>query len=234
MRRPGQWRPRSLAGGGAPKTPTPNESRFPDAPFNIQALPVDKRGYPVPWFAEWIGGEPEFRVVDPRKIAYATQQRLCFICGRTLGRIKAFVIGPMCTINRISSEPPTHYECALFAVKACPFLSQPLARRNELNLPDRMAPPGMMAQHNPGVVAVWATLHFKVELEGAAKGLFTMGKPERVLWFTEGRPAQRREADRALAAGAARLNALIEPGDHEGYFQLGRDTAEALKHLPPR
>ena len=233
MRQSGRWRPKSVA--KPPPRPLPvNESRFPDAPRNIAALPVDKRGYPVPWFAEWIGGEPEFRLVDPRKIAYATQQKLCWLCGRKLGRIKAFVVGPMCTINRVSSEPPAHYECALFAVKACPFLSQPMARRNERNPPDRAPPPGLMQPHNPGVMAVWATLSFKVEREGIAKGLITMGKPERVLWFTEGRPAIRREASKALASGAARLQEMIEPGDHEGYFQLGRDTAAALLHLPPQ
>ena len=40
---------------------------LPPMPSRIAALPVDERGYPVPWFVAWIDGKPEFRCADPAK-----------------------------------------------------------------------------------------------------------------------------------------------------------------------
>src|SRR4051812_23024705 len=121
--------------------------RFPDAPPGIAALRVDGRGFPVPWFLAWNGrGEPDFRYVHPERAMQAIKRQCCWICGQQLGRMKAFVIGPMCAVNRVSSEPPSHPLCADFAARVCPFLSRPLAKRAPL--PDEVkagdATPGIM------------------------------------------------------------------------------------------
>ena len=60
----------------------------------------------------------------------------CWLCGQTLGKHMTFPIGPMCAITRTTAEPPSHLACAEYAVKACPFLSQPRMRRNERDLPE--------------------------------------------------------------------------------------------------
>ena len=55
------------------------------------------------------------------KIIIAYRRKICFLCGEPLGRFAAFVIGPMgSSINRVSSEPPAHRDCAEYAVRACP------------------------------------------------------------------------------------------------------------------
>jgi hypothetical protein len=36
-------------------------------PVRLQGLPIDERGYPVPWFVAWENGKPEFRAMDPLK-----------------------------------------------------------------------------------------------------------------------------------------------------------------------
>src|SRR5690606_32990139 len=106
-------------------------------PEQIQALPVDERGYPVPWFVAKVNGRWDFRVMADGKIGRATRNGVCWICGRPglTGREAVFVIGPMCVVNRVSAEPPAHRECAEYAAQACPFLSQPRMRRNERNMP---------------------------------------------------------------------------------------------------
>ena len=76
-------------------------TRFPDAPPQIAALPLDARGYPVPAFVPWIDGKPEFRAVYPEAAGQAHRGGFCWICGRPLPGLKAFVIGPMCAVNRI-------------------------------------------------------------------------------------------------------------------------------------
>lgn len=100
------------------------EPRFKDLPPRIAKLPTDERGYPVPYFVEWIDGKPDFRVMSSKNLARAVKYRRCWICGEELGRFLCFTIGPMCGVNRISSEPPSHYDCARFAVSACPFLTR--------------------------------------------------------------------------------------------------------------
>src|SRR5580692_7475343 len=94
-------------------------------PRRMTALPIDERGYPVPWFVDWIDGKPEFRAMDPRKFVRAIKEKLCWVCGQRLGVNVCFVAGPMCGINRTSSEPPSHRECAVWSAQNCPFLNNP-------------------------------------------------------------------------------------------------------------
>src|SRR5258708_35755545 len=94
-------------------------------PSRMLSLPIDDRGYVVPWFVDWIDGKPEFRAMDGKKFVRAVREKLCWVCGERLGRYMTFVAGPMCGINRTSSEPPSHLECARWSARNWPFLSNP-------------------------------------------------------------------------------------------------------------
>ena len=61
-------------------------------PLSMQALPIDRRGFPVPWFVSWEDGEPDFRVIGRGKIVQAVKQRRCWVCGGKLGRLKVSVM----------------------------------------------------------------------------------------------------------------------------------------------
>ena len=206
--------------------------RFPDAPDRIKALPTDHRGFPVPWFVAWIDGKPDFRVVGPRKVELALRRRCCWICGRSTGLYKAFVIGPMCAVNRVSAEPPAHRQCATFAAKACPFLAQPKMRRNEKDLPAEAADPaGVMIKRNPGVALVWVTTAFKV-VEAGEGLLFDVGEPASVHWYAEGREATRDEVVTSIRSGLPLLeDAAIAEGPAAAY-EL-RSRLEAVTELLP-
>src|SRR5262245_32291529 len=131
---------------------------LPERPKRILSLHLDERGYPVPWFVAWIDGKPDFRIVDTPKVAKAWNDHVCFICGQPLGRFVAFTIGPMRVINRVSSEPPSHRECALYSAQACPHLSIPSAARRESNMPENYRDPaGIALLRNPGMAVVWVT-----------------------------------------------------------------------------
>lgn len=117
-------------------------------PDRIKRLPVDHRDFPVPWFVQWFDdgkpsdfgiGTADFRVIDARKIGVAIRERRCWVCGDRLGVHLAFLIGPMCAVNRVISEPPSHRECAEFSAQTCPFLSRPRMRRNEVALNRQIA-----------------------------------------------------------------------------------------------
>jgi len=45
------------------------------------------------------------------------RHKRCWLCGQPLGKFMCFVVGPMCAINKTSAEPPSHRDCALYAVQ---------------------------------------------------------------------------------------------------------------------
>src|SRR4029077_8964998 len=100
-------------------------------PERMRHLPVNSKGYPVPWFVAWVDGQPEFRAMDGAKFRRAIREKLCWVCGGKLGVYVCLVAGPMCGINRTSSEPPCHLECAQWSARNCPFLSNPRQVRRE-------------------------------------------------------------------------------------------------------
>src|SRR5262245_27063523 len=128
-------------------------------PGRIAQLPVDERGYPVPWFVSWINGKPEFRAADQVKWYRAIRERRCWVCGNPLGVNLVFVAGPMCGINRTSAEPPCHLDCAQWSARNCPFLNNPrqVRRQDEEfnNEQLREQSPGMPICRNPGVAMLW-------------------------------------------------------------------------------
>lgn len=174
---------------------------LPQLPPRMQKLAVDHRGYPVPWFVHWIDGKPDFRVVNAHKFVSAVSYGLCWICGEPTGKYKTFVIGPMCTVNRITSEPASHLDCAEFAARACPFMLLPKAQRRE-NLPvATRAPPGFHIDRNPGVTALWTTREYRLIPMTDNRRLISLGTPETVDWYAEGRTATREEVQESLDQG---------------------------------
>lgn len=179
-------------------------------PARIAALPVSPQGFPVPYFVQQ---DPvDFRVVRPEAFMAGAKQGRCWTCGQPRGRTFAFVAGPMCGLNRTSSEPPSHRECAEYAAKVCPFLARPAARRNEKNLPEHGPVAGFHLDRNPGVALVWVTRSFRPfrPHAGGAGVLIEMGEPLETLWFCEGRPARRGEVFHSIETGLPHLLALCE------------------------
>lgn len=207
-------------------------------PPRLQALRIDARGYPVPWFVAWVPGPdgdvPEFRAMDARKWRIAVHTKVCWICGQPLGRWLAFPIGPMCAITRTISEPPSHLDCTEWSVRNCPFLSQPQMTRRTDNLPaDYEEAGGLPIKRNPGVMCIWVTRSYETFDAGQGKPLITIGEPERVTWWREGRAATREEVEASVLSG---MPALLVAARADGPFAveaLGRMEAAARLLWPP-
>lgn len=203
---------------------------LPILPPEMVNLPIDERGYPVPWFVSWIDGKPDFRVADAAKLGKAIRFHRCWICGEPLGRYRAFVIGPMCAVNRVSSEPPSHLNCALFAVHACPFMILPKTNRREANLPEgTLDPAGIFIKRNPGVMLIWVTREYEVTRRPDGV-LFRLGEPHATLWHTHGRRATREEAREAVDSG---LPVLRELAAAENALPALERMVEAVEPLYP-
>ena len=200
-------------------------------PERMRKLPISDKGFPTPYFVGEFEGKRDFRVIAPGAMAACYHKRICWLCGQPLGQYMAFVIGPMCSVNRISSEPPSHLDCANYAVRACPFLSRPKMRRNEEGVPslqDRSA--GIAIAHNPEATLIWVTKSYK-PLKVSNGVLFQIGEPTQTMWFKEGRKATRAEIDASIAKGLPLLRKQAE-GDPEAMTELDRYIKRAEKLLP--
>jgi hypothetical protein len=220
---------------------------LPEIPDRIKRLPVD-RGYPVPWFVTWLDengervprgqGTPEFRVMDEEALKDAIQFKLCWVCGQKLGAFRAFTIGPMCTVNLSTAEPPSHLECAVFSAKACPFLSKPNSRRRENDLPaEALNPVGVSIPRNPEVTCIWVTKGFSIRRvprirDGEITGIgimFGLGAPEETKWFHSGREATREEVIKAIKSGEPALREYADgPIAHKSLDTLIKNAMERI------
>lgn len=202
---------------------------LPEIPRNIARL-RRHRGYPVPWFVADIDGEPDFRILKPNAIEEAWRWGWCWVCGRPTGTTVAFVIGPMCAVNRNSAEPPSHRECAVFSALACPFLTRPHMERREAGKPEgTVEPAGIMLRRNPGVALVWVVRKKNIKYR---YGLFNVGEPQETLWFAEGREATRAEIEASIESGLPMLREMAEAEGDGAVEQLKKQVAEAETLLP--
>lgn len=180
-------------------------------PSRIASLPRDARGYPIPWFVEWFDGKPDFRVLKPCAAETAMARNICWICGQPLGVHRALVMGPLCALQRITSEPACHRECAEFAVQACPFMANPRMERSPRSMPlDSETLTKDYALENPGVFAIWMTRDIQFIKRGSGQRInndfiIKFGEPERVMWYCEKRDAMLHEVLSALNASRVRL-----------------------------
>ena len=218
-------------------------------PDRVRRLPVSPTGFPVPWFVEWFGddgkpckageGTPDFRVVDPRKITKAMHSNLCWVCGGSMGVFKCFVIGPMCAINRVISEPPSHRDCAIYSARACPFLSKPNMVRNEKGMyadgklrEGLGEPAGVGLKRNPGAVCVWVTKTYRPFKPEGGGILFSLGRPTEVLWWAEGRRATRKEVMASIDSGFPLLEEMARQEGHEAMAALATQREVAMALVP--
>lgn len=209
---------------------------LPPLPAGLKGAEVAANGYPVPWFTARVNGRPDFRVVGPEKVATAVAQRRCWVCGGRLapvGQPAAFVVGPIGAVVRTSSEPPSHPDCAAFAVRACPFLARPAAKRRDHSDIPTAELPGIHLPHNPGVSAVWSALSWQVERHPEGFLFHLPDFPERVDWFREGRAATREEVDAAFEESLK--SAAVQGVEASEVVRLRREVAEHGDRLfPPR
>lgn len=205
-----------------------------EMPARIARLPISTQGFPIPWFVPFDrNGEPVPQAADPTKIARAHRTKLCWCCGQTLGRYLAFPIGPMCAINRISSEPPSHRDCAEYAVRACPFLTRPKMRRNP-TMPEagKIPPAGIMIERNPGVVLLWITRSYRITRDHDGGALFQIGDPVEVQFYREGRKATRAEIMESIETGLPYLRKIAEMESRDAVSEMEANCARALQFVP--
>ena len=222
------WPPRPEPIEDCPVRPT-----LKDIPIRMMDLPTD-RGFPVPWFVDWIDGTPEFRLMNGEKWKRAVREKLCWVCGKKLGAYLCFVLGPMCGITRTTSEPACHRECARWSARFCPFLSRPhMMRRGqeELAAAGAQSMGGTGLSRNPGVVLLWSARDYKVFRPEGGGMLIQVGDPLEVEWWAEGRKATRDEVQESIRTGLPSLEEVARQEDG-AMEDLSRRVTAFEQYLP--
>jgi hypothetical protein len=196
-------------------------------PENLKDRPL-WGGYVVPYFATWYlhgkqcneseaGAVPSFPVVNHSRLITCRKQKRCWICGKGLGAFKAFVFGPASAIARTSYEPPSHRDCARYALQVCPYLTNPdhgFITDNpdhKLKEGERVIPE--VTPHNPGLGIMWVTRRYEVVQRDPSRGAVVLvtGDTETIeLWF-RGRKATYKEAVDCIQQ-SIRRNRMISSG----------------------
>lgn len=205
---------------------TPLRQGLPPPPARWNKLPIDRRGYPVPFFVDYVNGEPDHRIMAAYKVPMAIKRRLCWLCGQKLDDVVASVIGPMCAITRTIGEPPSHPECARYGAIACPHLTRPLAQRRPVDVPGATFQEGGL-RRNPGAVCVWMSRGVRPFRAGRSI-LFDLGDelPVATEWYAQGRPALRSEVEASIDSGLHILEEDARKNDGEsGLAELARRVA---------
>lgn len=218
-------------------------------PARMARLPIDQRGFPVPFFVAWVKdghpaapgeGTPDHRIMDTRKFPAAIREKLCWVCGERLGTYYTSAIGPMCAINRTISEPPSHLECCRYSMQTCPFVSRPHARRREDGIPEEHSHgAGYPILRNPGVMLLWTSRtaprpYRTLGDHGSGKGiLFDLGEPESVEAWCERRKATWDEVMESITSGLPHLLKIAMEEGPDAQTALAdrlRVTTELLHH----
>lgn len=209
---------------------------LPGLPRGMKTRPIDGKGYPVPFFAgQTADGNYDLRMADQEKFVACVKGNRCWVCGSPLGAHKHFVIGPMCLVNRLSSEPPSHLDCAIFSATACPHLTRPNAKRREANKPaEAKEPAGKMVRDNPGGCVIMESRNWRVKKAPGGGVLINIGDPVgEVLWYTLGRRASRAEAEALFNRSCGRLRDMtIELDGPEAVAELEPLIERARVYLP--
>ena len=227
----------------------PNDYRpDPIVPASLRRRPIHPTmRIPVPWFLadqDAIGlktGSWNFREVMASRANLALRNRVCWICGTPHHGHATVIGGPASIITGNVSDPPSHPECAEFAVQVCPFLVNPERERRADLTPNDLTP-GVLLQHNPGLAILWtaSAVHF-TRFSDRTKGTSLIRipalAPVKLTCWCHGRQANAGEIGAALDKALTSLINLAMQHGPEAVSDLAERTLQAVTvinaHLPP-
>lgn len=211
----------------------PMRAGLPELPERMKHLPVDERGYPVPMFVAYVNRKPEFRAAVKEFGSLCIKNKTCWVCGCKLMGEAVFVIGPMCAINRVSSEPPSHRDCARYSAIACPFLTRPqMVRREGDGMPTEYNGPGESIRRNPGVALLWFSRGHEARRYPEGFLWHFTRTPLIVEWYARGRQATRAEVLESIRSGLPALEAAADRDGSRGMLEAW--TRRAMQLVPRR
>lgn len=134
-------------------------------PKRFFSLKRDARGYPVPFM---MMQDPPSQVThDLSRLSICYKESRCALCGMIITDRKYWVTGgPAVARNRLISDPPMHEECARYAIKVCPFLSNPDMKYRAKHDPDTVIDHRVSTVREETQILAMATTYTTIEYDG--------------------------------------------------------------------
>lgn len=151
-------------------------------PKRIAELPRDERGYPIPFFAQYVDGKPDLRIADGRKAVRCDHDLLCWVCGQALLTSVCFIGGPKSAQSGTYSDGPMHRDCAEFSLRVCPHLAIPNASRRSNDLPENVVEPVGYVEKKPEILVMRVQVNREWQFHTGYK-FFRCHKPARAFRF---------------------------------------------------
>lgn len=118
-----------------------------EIPSFLSHLPVDERGYPIPYFVPVEKGKPNFRLLSQKKQELCFKNDLCGICGKKLVKDSYYIIGgPKTLASAVTVDPFMHKDCATYSMGSCPHMFYERTKRADM---DEVYDPGTMDLDKP-------------------------------------------------------------------------------------
>lgn len=158
-----------------------------EMPARIARLPRTANGYPIPYFVAYINGKPDMKILDAHKQLTCIQYRRCGICGESIGGEVAFISGPIGIANCVVTDPGMHEECAEYAIRVCPFMARPNAKRAaDFTYPEGSAKSPGALEERPDRTGIAISRAYAGRNAGDGSVLIKFYPPSRVRWFVDG------------------------------------------------
>ena len=77
-------------------------------PEKMRRLKISDKGFPIPWFVDYVNGKADFRCMDGEKFGIAIRHKRCWLCGEQIAA-KSSEINPeidseiLCAKGKISA-----------------------------------------------------------------------------------------------------------------------------------
>lgn len=159
-----------------------------EIPDKMKALPLDHRGYPIPKFAHIDSeGKPHFDICADDIHVRLVIPGMCFICGQPLGRHRFFIGGPISAKSHYFNDGPSHRECAIFSLKACPFLANRnfthMTENTKKHIPKKINT--AVSTERPPATALIECRYYRVT-SVSGNIVIEAGEYEGIEWFCDG------------------------------------------------
>lgn len=106
----------------------------------MQKLPLDARGYPIPYVVLYDDkGCPHFKINDDKKVKECADKNLCTVCGTKMDRTSMWLIGgPGSAFHPrgMFVETPVHRDCGLYSLQTCPYLRHNTYNKKAIHIKD--------------------------------------------------------------------------------------------------
>ena len=116
--------------------------------------------------------------------------RCCAICGQTMGTRVAFVGGPLCIQNHLFTDAGMHRDCAVYALRVCPFIAALVVGYRKSHDPSTTQAMEHVSTDRPERFGLAICKTYQPALLNSQTYVLIAGEYESLQWWVHGSPVE--------------------------------------------